>query len=340
MTLDEAVCAGARYVDQIYEDTVLAQKIWQPIVKLLPAGTQTLYFAPDGLFQMLGIEYLVSEDLKGLEMRRLSSTAQIVPRQVGSGKKNGAEGVLVVGGLAYNECLPEPDTVSVSNRIAYDYVIRNYGRPMNFAYLKGAGMEADSISAILKAESIVTADEAWLKYRLGESRIAHLATHGYSLKVSLDEPLYFMRDSIGKMERAEDGLLSARELCDMDLTGTELVVLSACQTAQGVVSDEGPAGLVRGLKRAGVKTVIATLWSVDDKATALFMKALYENWKVKKQDLYVAFRQAREALRNYKITKKVVLQRKTLRRVVVDCSKDPIYPYRSPYYWAPFVLID
>ena len=346
-------------MDQIYEDTVLAQKIWQPIVKLLPAGTQTLYFAPDGLFQMLGIEYLSSEDLKGLEMRRLSSTAQIVPRQVGSGKKNGAEGVLVVGGLAYNECLPEPDTVSVSNRIAYDYVIRNYGRPMNFAYLKGAGMEADSISAILKAESIVTADEAWLKYRLGESRIAHLATHGYSLKVSLDEPLYFMRDSIqedqsllasgialtganvaGKMERAEDGLLSARELCDMDLTGTELVVLSACQTAQGVVSDEGPAGLVRGLKRAGVKTVIATLWSVDDKATALFMKALYENWKVKKQDLYVAFRQAREALRNYKITKKVVLQRKTLRRVVVDCSKDPIYPYRSPYYWAPFVLID
>lgn len=83
------------------------------------------------------------------------------------------------------------------------------------------------------------------------------------------------------MERAEDGLLSARELCDIDLTGTELVVLSACQTAQGVVSDEGPAGLVRGLKRAGVKTVIATLWSVDDKATALFMKALYENWKVK-----------------------------------------------------------
>lgn len=165
-------------------------------MKLLPAGTQTLYFAPDGLFQMLGIEYLVSEDLKGLEMRRLSSTAQIVPRQVGSGKKNGAEGVLVVGGLAYNECLPEPDTVSVSNRIAYDYVIRNYGRPMNFAYLKGAGMEADSISAILKTESIVTADEAWLKHRLGESRIAHLATHGYSLKVSLDEPLYFMRDSI------------------------------------------------------------------------------------------------------------------------------------------------
>ena len=113
VTLDEAVCAGARYVDQIYEDTVLAQKIWQPIVKLLPAGTQTLYFAPDGLFQMLGIEYLSSEDLKGLEMRRLSSTAQIVPRQVGPGKKNGADGVLVVGGLAYNECLPEPDTVCI-----------------------------------------------------------------------------------------------------------------------------------------------------------------------------------------------------------------------------------
>lgn len=56
-------------------------------MKLLPVGTQTLYFAPDGLFQMLGIEYLASEDLKGLEMRRLSSTAQIVPRQVGLGKK-------------------------------------------------------------------------------------------------------------------------------------------------------------------------------------------------------------------------------------------------------------
>lgn len=359
VTLDEAVCAGARYVDQIYEDTVLAHKIWKPIVKLLPAGTQTLYFAPDGVFQMLGIEYLASEDLKGLEMRRLSSTAQIVPRQVGPGKKNGAEVLLVIGGLAYNECLPEPDTVSVSNRIAYDYVIRNYGRPMNFAYLKGAGIEADSISALLKTESIVTADEAWLKQRLGESRIAHLATHGYSLKVSLDEPLYFMRDSIqedqsllasgialtganiaGKMERAEDGLLSARELCDMDLIGTELVVLSACQTAQGVVSDEGPAGLVRGLKRAGVKTVIATLWSVDDKATALFMKTFYDGWLVHKLSLHAAFRRAQEVLYNDKITKRVVLQKRPLRRVEVDCSENPIYPYRSPYYWAPFVLID
>ena len=359
VTLDEAVCAGARYVDRIYEDTVLAQKIWQPIMKFLPVGTQTLYFAPDGLFQMLGIEYLSYSKLKGLEMHRLSSTARIVPQQVGPGKKNGAEGFLVVGGLAYNECLPEPDTVSVSNRIAYDYVMQNYGKPMNFGYLKGAGTEADTIASLLGTERTAMADEAWLKQRLGTDRVVHMATHGYSLKVSLDEPLYFMRDSVqedrsllasgialtganvaGKMERAEDGLLSARELCDMDLTNTELIVLSACQTAQGVVSDEGPAGLVRGLKRAGVKTIIATLWSVDDKATALFMKTFYDGWLVHKLSLHAAFRRAQEVLYNDKITKRVVLQKRPLRRVEVDCSENPIYPYRSPYYWAPFVLID
>ena len=70
------------------------------------------------------------------------------------------------------------------------------------------------------------------------------------------------------------------------------------------------------------------------------MKTFYDGWLVHKLSLHAAFRRAQEVLYNDKITKRVVLQKRPLRRVEVDCSENPIYPYRSPYYWAPFVLID
>lgn len=73
------------------------------------------------------------------------------------------------------------------------------------------------------------------------------------------------------------GILQAEDIARMDLRGTEMVVLSACQTGQGRATAEGLYGLQRAFKKAGVGTIVMSLWAVKDKATQDFMTAFYEH---------------------------------------------------------------
>jgi CHAT domain-containing protein len=78
-------------------------------------------------------------------------------------------------------------------------------------------------------------------------------------------------------EGEEDGVLTAPEIATLDLFGTEWAVLSACETGTGLASSgEGVFGLRRAFQIAGARTVIMSLWSVQDEATRAWMKALYE----------------------------------------------------------------
>jgi len=117
------------------------------------------------------------------------------------------------------------------------------------------------------------------------------------------------------VEGVENGILLADDVAKMNLVGTELVVMSACETALGVVDNsEGVFGLQRAFKLAGAQTLIMSLWKVDDLATSLLMGAFYENWLSgkTKQD---AFKEAQRKMR-------------------ADAR------YASPFYWAAFVLMD
>ncbi len=119
----------------------------------------------------------------------------------------------------------------------------------------------------------------------------------------------------------EDGVLTAYEASQMDLRGTELVVLSACDTGLGEIQNgEGVYGLQRAFIVAGAKAVILSLWKVDDKATGLLMSKFYEQWLKQGLNKREAFRVAQQYLRNLK-----------------DENGEKIYEH--PYYWGAFQMI-
>lgn len=112
----------------------------------------------------------------------------------------------------------------------------------------------------------------------------------------------------------EDGILTALEVSELDLQGTELVVLSACETGIGAVSSgEGVYGLRRAFAITGAQSQIMSLWQVDDIGTSELMTLYYQNLLDKRQG-------RSEALRNAQLE---MLNTGT---------------YQHPYYWASFIL--
>jgi hypothetical protein len=117
----------------------------------------------------------------------------------------------------------------------------------------------------------------------------------------------------------DNGVLTALEAGNLDLTGTELVVLSACNTGQGEVKNgEGVFGLRRALEEAGAQSVMMSLWSVPDKETLELMKLFYAKW-LSGMDKHEALKQAQLEMRQ---------------RVRAEHDGHDL-----PYYWAAFVLV-
>jgi CHAT domain-containing protein/tetratricopeptide (TPR) repeat protein len=117
-----------------------------------------------------------------------------------------------------------------------------------------------------------------------------------------------------------DGLLTALEVENLDLWGTELVVLSACETGLGAIKvGEGVLGLRRAFEQAGAQTVLASLWKVPDTETETLMGQFFQRW-LKGAPKAEAWRQAQLAL---------------IRQLRAD--PDPALRAAPPLYWAGFV---
>ena len=113
-------------------------------------------------------------------------------------------------------------------------------------------------------------------------------------------------------DNVEDGICFSDEISLMDLTSTELMVLSSCETALGDLLEDGVFGLQRAFKLAGVRTIIMTLWRVDDNSSVLFMNEFYKRLS-RGVDRHSAFTEALSVIKKN---------------------------YPEPYYWAPYIMLD
>ena len=140
-----------------------------------------------------------------------------------------------------------------------------------------------------------------------------------------------------------DGILTASEIATIDLSASDLVVLSACETGVGkAAAGEGLIGLQRSFHVAGARTVIASLWKVGDNATLAFMKEFYRNLWEKRMGKLDALREAQLAmLRGYDPNAQSFERGLGRKSVKVDVDGKPSSPppkRLSPWYWAPFQL--
>lgn len=270
--LVDALCSNSLGdKDVLYTDTCLTHFIWDKLnVVLENYDYDDIYFAPDGLLHLFAIEYLREDN--GVSLHRLTSLSNLIKKSNHSISNKSK--MLAAGGFDYDAESCEPNEQNtVSNHDAMDFLqkkLKHVEHP--FTYLDGAKVEIDSITEITPFEitSANVKSEKQLKNDINnkEYNILHLSTHGYALDVEVPFIPEALRDSITedksllasgialtganvayKSQDQEDCIISAREFCEMDMSHIDLMVLSACQTGLGRFNDEGPAGLVRGLKK-------------------------------------------------------------------------------------------
>jgi CHAT domain-containing protein/tetratricopeptide (TPR) repeat protein len=159
-------------------------------------------------------------------------------------------------------------------------VIDDKGKTASLTPLPGAGEEARSIAALLGTTAISgsSASETAVRRQLPAVSLLHLATHGLAFGTEENARLSYVALAA---DSSNDGLLTMGELLtDPSLhMSAGLVVLSACQTGLGDLKQaEGTVGLQRAFLARGARSVLVSLWSVNDQSTRLLMERFYGHW--------------------------------------------------------------
>lgn len=317
--------------------------LWDPIKEHITEGA-TVYYVPSQMLFQICLESLPLEDgtLLGdhYNFVRLSSARELVKKQ----KKINVTSAVLYGGLQYNL---EPEFMA-QNAQQYDLsslMVMRGGDIVRgdsvFRELPNSRIEVESIAEILRRSKFeVTSyvgmngtEESFLNMHGKSPQILHLATHGFYYTPIQANEIDYLRGYSDAMslsglimsggnaawsgkklpEGVLGGVLTANNISCLDFSNTDMVVLSACQTGQGNVTAEGLYGLQRAFKKAGVGTMVMTLWSVSDKVTTEFMIKFYEVLAVNDWDKHKAFKQAKSYIRTQ---------------------------HPDPYHWAAFVMLD
>ena len=343
--------------EQNYQNTRLTDRIWKKIMPYIKPG-ETVYFAPAGQLYNVAVEYLpINDNIRMNEryqMVRLSSTRELVLHRVTNQTRN----AVLYGGLNYNTGLDDMMLYAANfdtERGGKRSFSTEQGVKRNiWNYLKGTRREVDEIEQQLTRKNYSVRKytdsegvEESLKALSGQKlRILHIATHGFYLpeeELSVNSAINQLKQEDTSLNRSglifagannawlnrsqlpealDDGILTAQEISQLNFAGTDLVVMSACQTGLGDVTSEGVFGLQRAFKQAGVQTLLMSLWPVNDEATQVMMTEFYNQLSVgrSKRD---AFHRAQQKVKT-----------STFRVDGIPVSG------RHPSFWAAFVMMD
>ncbi|MBK6826194.1 MAG: CHAT domain-containing protein [Chitinophagaceae bacterium] len=315
------------------EDLQSYNEFWEPLKKYMPAAKK-IYFSADGVYQQINLYtllnpatriYLIDE----LAVSMLTNTRDLLEP--------------LTENKTYQAAIFSfPDFGGIP--VSPDSLVSRTGFPV-LDELPGTKEETDSVMTILKAahwtveEKIrKTATEEAIK-KIKRPQVLHIATHGFFLKDVKDTlgTVYGIQADIARQHPLlrsgvilagaaavarnpndfidqDDGILTAYEAADLDLTGTGLVVLSACETGLGeLLNGQGVYGLQRAFLQAGAASVIMSLWKVNDESTKELMIGFYREWLLHPEgNKQEALRKAQRQLREQ---------------------------YAHPFFWGPFVMV-
>ncbi|HEV2861124.1 MAG TPA: CHAT domain-containing tetratricopeptide repeat protein [Pyrinomonadaceae bacterium] len=313
------------------------EKLMRP-VRALAGDAGRLLVSPDGALNLIPFEALVDERggylVERYSLTYLSSGRDLLRTR--AAREGGGRPVVVA-----DPAFGDPPVVADAGRAGRGAGARLDYSQVFFGPLPGVGDEVRALRGLLPEAEFLTgarATKAALKRVRGPS-ILHVATHGFFLHndsrpaereparakdatrlgkwvVQVDNPLLRAGLALAGANRGpagdDNGVLTALEMAQLDLRGTKLVVLSACDTGVGEVrSGDGVYGLRRALALAGAESQLMSLWPVSDRSTRDLMIGYYEGLT---HDLGRG-----EALRRVQL------------RMLRGATRN------HPYYWASFI---
>ena len=334
------------YYNQDYAPEVL-KLLWEPLRAYIAEGS-TVYYVPSQLLFQVSLESLplADDSLLGnyYNFVRLSSARELVKAQ-SPVLASAPHSAVLYGGLQY-DLQPTAMAEEAKKYDLTDLLVMRGDMVRGdsiFCELPGSMQEIMQIEALLKANKwqvtprmgMQGTEESFLSMHSKSPQLLQIATHGfyytperaanvdylkgYSDAMMLSGIVLSGGNAAWRGKELPDGvlggILTANNIARLDLSGTEMVVLSACQSGQGKATSEGLYGLQRAFKKAGVGTMVMALWSVSDKVATEFMTAFYEQlaskqcqWNKRK-----AFENAKSIIRE---------------------------KYPDPFHWAAFVMLD
>lgn len=311
----------------------LYSKLWGNLAKYIEKKDR-VYFSPMGLLNLINIENLVDSigrsAIERFNLYRVSSTRNIIEKK----DYVGISSVASFGGIDYKE----------SNEYAeFKNSMNTRG---NWAFLQNTLSEVTHIKESLNCNGIKVytfigsdaTENAFKDLDGTQSNIIHLATHGYYIPQSNRKSIpYFVNSNNTKNTQDElfysgivlsggqkawinssfepnsnDGILSSYEISKLDFHNVDLVVLSACESGLGDNLYDGIYGLQRAFKKAGVRSILMSLWQIDDKATSEYMDIFY----------------------------KKLSEGSTIHDAYTSTVLEMKHRYPDPYYWASFIMLD
>jgi CHAT domain-containing protein len=333
-----------KIINQQYANKSISDLFLKPLEQELQ-NAKTIYVTPSGLAHQINFKALPFQNTtfgETFSVHILGSSAGVLNLASTHLSKNKNMEFHLFGGIDYNKVSKE-EIIPSENQIVSRSIISSFG------YLQGTEKEVNEIAKTAQNQGFNTilktdrnATEESIKQLDGKKTpfVLHIATHGFFFEnpkvdvkeFSLDNKFSVYKTSDDPMLRsglafaganknfkstiieneADDGILTAKEISNLDLSTCELVVLSACETGLGEINgSEGVFGLQRAFKMAGVKNIIMSLWKVPDAQTSelfeIFYKECFSGKSIKE-----AFQVAQSKMKEK----------------------------YTPYYWAGFILLE